>query len=114
MRRTRIARASVLLACWSLLCIEIVLAIGFTLRLVGADTSWIPIEWMHQGSEHFARPFRGFFEPIGMGSDGSAGEAVFDTPALLAMFVYGLVALILKATISGPSDLNQRTEVTRP
>jgi hypothetical protein len=100
-RRAAVASTSV--AYLSLLVVEIVMAVGFSFRLAGADPSWPVVEWMYACSDHFVMPFREVLEPVTLGA-GIAADSLVDIPVLLAMFVFGLVALILRAIIVGLHD----------
>jgi hypothetical protein len=102
----RLAKASAALAYACLLGIQTALAAAFLLRLVGADQTLWFVTWVLRFSEHFMRPFRGFLDPVQLRTDSSAGKAVVDSAVLLAMCVYGIVALVVRAIDLGlgPGD----------
>jgi hypothetical protein len=104
-----IARASAIIAYCFLLGVEMVLAVGFFLHLLGADPSWPVVEWVYHTSDRFMRPFQGIFESVEPGIEGIAGNVSVDTAVLLAMLVYGIVALVLRAIVITLSDPIERT-----
>jgi hypothetical protein len=85
----------------SLLVVEIVLTAGFALLLIGTDQSSGLVEFVLRISERFAGPFRGFVAPVQLRWPSVARTSVVDVELLVAMLVYGIVAIVLRAIVRG-------------
>jgi hypothetical protein len=78
---------------------EVLLGLGFVLRLFGANPSAGFVQWVYRSLERVMAPFRGIFPPIELGTNTSDVPAVLDTSILFAMLVYGIVLLALRSLI---------------
>ena len=87
-----------LLYAYVLVC-EVLLLIGFVLRLFGANPSAGFVQWTYRSLERVMAPFRGIFAPIELGVTAADVPAVLDTSILFAMLIYGIVLLALRALI---------------
>ena len=83
-----------------LLVVEIILAVGFFLKLFGANPSSGFVEWWYRNLDRAMEPFRGIFAPIELGITGNDVEATLETSILFAMLIYGIVAIAASALIS--------------
>src|SRR5262245_18769618 len=72
----------------------ILLFLAFTLLLFGANPQAGFAQFVYRSVERSMAPFRGLFEPVPI-----SDKAILDTSLLFAMFIYGLIALFLKAGI---------------
>lgn len=79
--------------------VEIILGLGFVLRLFGANPTSSFVDWVYRNLDRAMSPFRGMFEPIELGVAGNDVPAVLDTSILFAMIVYAIVVLALRALI---------------
>ncbi|MGZ5397187.1 MAG: hypothetical protein ACXWEI_17620 [Mycobacterium sp.] len=77
---------------------EIILVLGFALKLFGANPSASFTQWAYRNLDRVMEPFRGIFPavPIDAGTD---VQPVLDTSILFAMLVYALVGIALRALI---------------
>lgn len=81
------------------LIVEVILALGFLLLLLGADPSSGFVEWAYRSLDRAMRPFRGIFASIDLGVTGNDVASVFDTSVLFAMIVYGIIAIALSSLL---------------
>lgn len=88
---------------------EAILAIGFLLRLLGANPTAPFTEWSYRNLDRVMAPFRGIFEEVRL----DASDSVLDVSILFAMFVYGLVALGLRALVDVLVERSARLEEKR-
>ncbi len=72
----------------------VVLALGFSLLLLGANPDAAFAEWVYRALDRVMAPFRGLFESVVIN-----GQSVLDASVLFAMIIYGIVALALGALI---------------
>ena len=75
--------------------VELILLLGFLLKLFGANPSSGFTDWAYGNLERVMEPFRGIFTDIDIGQTGNDVPAVIDTSVLFAMVIYGIVALAL-------------------
>lgn len=76
--------------------VEIILAIGFILLLLGANPTSSFVEWWYRNLDRVMEPFRGIFTPIELGAtQGSDVSSIFETSVLFAMVVYAIVAMLI-------------------
>jgi hypothetical protein len=73
--------------------VEIILLLGFILKLFGANPTSGFVDWVYHALDRVMAPFRGIFAPIELGTAGNDVLAVFDTSIIFAMIVYGFVLL---------------------
>ena len=73
--------------------VEIILLLGFILKLFGANPTSGFVDWVYHALDRVMAPFRGIFAPIDLGTAGNDVPAVFDTSIMFAMIVYGFVLL---------------------
>jgi YGGT family len=78
---------------------EIILVLGFTLLLFGANPTASFTQWAYRNLDRVMAPFRGIFTPIQIGAGGADVQPVLDTSILFAMLVYVIVGLALRALI---------------
>jgi hypothetical protein len=78
-----------------ILIVELILLLGFLLKLFGANPSSGFTDWAYGNLERVMEPFRGIFGDIEIGQTGNDVPAVIDTSVLFAMVIYGIVALAL-------------------
>lgn len=83
-----------------LLIVEIILVMGFFLKLFGANPSSGFVEWAYRNLDRAMEPFRGIFAPIELGTAGNNVEATLETSIIFAMLIYGIVAIAASALIS--------------
>lgn len=88
---------------------EAILAIGFLLRLLGANPTAPFTEWSYRNLDRVMAPFRGIFEEVRLENS----DSVLDVSILFAMFVYGLVALGLRALVDQLVARSARLEEKR-
>jgi hypothetical protein len=81
------------------LIVEVILALGFVLKLAGADPSAPFAEWVYRSLDRTMAPFRGLFSSVVIGTTPNAVDSVLDTSILFAMLVYGILLLALQAVI---------------
>jgi hypothetical protein len=83
-----------------ILFVEVILAIGFFLLLLGANPSSGFVQWAYRNLDRTMKPFRGIFTPIELGTtNGNQVESIFDTSVLFAMIIYGIIGLLVHAAI---------------
>ena len=90
--------------------VEIILAVGFVLKLFGANPSAGFVEWWYRGLDRVMAPFRGIFTPLDLGTTGNEVEAVLDTSILFAMVIYAVVMLFVRGAIDW---MSHRLELQR-
>jgi len=95
-----IAKAVSTLVLIYLVIVEIILFLGFLLKLLGADPTSGFVEWAYRNLDRAMQPFRGIFAPVDLGTAANDVEAVIETSILFAMAVYGIVALGVAALTS--------------
>jgi hypothetical protein len=78
---------------------ELIMALGFSLLLFGANPSSPFADWAYRNLDRTMKPFRGIFAPIELGQTGNDVGAVFDTSVLFAMIVYGVLLILIHALI---------------
>lgn len=83
-----------------LLIVEIILALGFFLKLFGANPTSGFVEWSYRNLDRAMEPFRGIFAPIEIGTTSNNVEATLETSIIFAMVVYGIVVIAVSALIS--------------
>jgi uncharacterized protein YggT (Ycf19 family) len=79
--------------------VEVILVLGFFLRLFGANPSTPFVEFIYRSLDRVMEPFRGIFEPIQLGTAANDVAAVLDTSLLFAMIIYGLLLITLQAAL---------------
>jgi hypothetical protein len=80
--------------------VEIILLLGFLLKLFGANPTSGFVDWAYRNLDRVMEPFRGIFSPIELGTPGNSEvPAEFETSILFAMVIYGLVALVIYIVI---------------
>lgn len=79
--------------------VEVILVVGFVLKLFGANPSAGFVEWWYRGLDRVMAPFRGIFTPLDLGTTGNDVEAVLDTSILFAMVIYAVVMLFVRGAI---------------
>ncbi len=80
--------------------VEVILALGFFLLLLGANRSADFTEWVYRSLGRAMEPFRRIFTPVELGTTpGSDVASVFETSVLFAMVIYGLVAITVHAFV---------------
>ncbi|HUW01432.1 MAG TPA: hypothetical protein VMW08_03665 [Acidimicrobiales bacterium] len=87
-------RALAYLAYAYLVVTQFILAQGFILRLLGANPDSGYVQWAYRSLDRSMEPFRGIFEPVAV-----HGDAVLDTSILFAMFIYGLLIVLVRALL---------------
>lgn len=83
-----------------LLIVEIILALGFFLKLFGANPSSGFVEWAYRNLDSAMKPFRNIFAPIELGVNGNDVQATLETSIIFAMVVYGIIVITVSALIS--------------
>ena len=96
---TWLARAIGYLIYAYVIIVEIILLVGFILKLFGANPSAGFVEWWYRGLDRVMAPFRGIFTPVELGTTGNDVEAVLDTSILFAMVIYAVIMLFVRGAI---------------
>jgi hypothetical protein len=104
------ARVLSYLVYFYLLVVEVILTVGFFLKLFGANPTSGFVEWWYRNLDRVMQPFDGIFDPIEIGQTQSDVAAEFETSVLFAMIVYGILALVLHAVISWLTDRIHRID----
>ena len=90
--------------------LEIILALRFVFRFLGANQGNGFVMWLYSFSYPFVAPFKGIF------TDPSLGYAhVFEVSTLIAMLIYALIAwglVALSRVVLGPTLTNRRSVTT--
>ncbi|HUC96236.1 MAG TPA: hypothetical protein VMR16_01045 [Candidatus Saccharimonadales bacterium] len=73
--------------------LEIILAFRFVFKLLGANPSNGFVNWIYSLSAVFVAPFTGIFNTSL--AKGDVVASVFEPAALVALIVYGLIALVI-------------------
>lgn len=94
-----LARAVSYLVYAYVLFVEVILLLGFTLLLFGANPSSSFVEWAYRNLDRAMRPFRGIFAPLEIGVAGNDVLAIFDTSIIFAMIIYAVIAIAVSALI---------------
>lgn len=95
----RVSRALVWLVYAYVVVCEVILALGFVLRLFGANPSVGFVQWAYRSLDRVMAPFRGIFTPIELGPTANEVPAVLDSSILFAMVVYGILMLAIRHLI---------------
>jgi hypothetical protein len=90
-----VSRAITFLVYAYVIAVEIILALGFFLLLLGANPTSSFVEWVYRSLDRTMAPFRGIFEPIELGVTSNDVPSIFETSVLFAMIVYGIVAIVI-------------------
>lgn len=93
-----------------LVIVEVILLVGFILKLFGANPSAGFVEWWYRGLDRVMAPFRGIFTPIELGTTGNDVGAVLDTSILFAMVIYAVLMVFLRGGIDW---MSHRLELQR-
>ncbi len=104
------ARVLSYLVYFYLLVVEVILAVGFVLKLFGANPTSGFVEWWYRNLDRVMEPFDGIFDPIEIGHTASDVPAEFETAVLFAMIIYGILALVLHAIIAWLTHKIQRID----
>lgn len=92
--------------------VEIILALGFILLLLGANPTSGFVEWWYRNLDRVMEPFRGIFTPIELGAtQGNEVESIFETSVLFAMIIYAIVAIAVSAFASWLGKRMHRLDV---
>jgi hypothetical protein len=78
---------------------EVILLLGFVLKLFGANPSAGFVEWVYRSLDRAMAPFRGMFEPIDIGTAANDVPAVLDTSILFAMLTYAVILLAFRVLL---------------
>jgi hypothetical protein len=108
-----IARAITYLLYAYVLIVEIILVIGFLLKLFGASRASGFVDWWYRHLEDVMEPFSGIFGSIELGTTSNDVQSVFETSILFAMVIYGIVAIALHGLISWLGSMLHRIEQRR-
>ncbi|MDH3705014.1 MAG: YggT family protein [Acidimicrobiia bacterium] len=73
---------------------QLILLQGFLLLLFGANPTSSYVQWAYRSLERVMEPFRGIFTPVELN-----GDSVLDTSVLFAMFIYGVLILVIRALL---------------
>jgi hypothetical protein len=73
---------------------QFILVQGFVLLLLGANPEPGYVQWAYRSLNRAMEPFRGIFTPVDFN-----GDAVLDTSILFAMFIYGVLILLIRALL---------------
>lgn len=73
---------------------QLILLQGFLLLLFGANPTSSYVRWAYRSLERVMEPFRGIFTPVELN-----GDSVLDTSVLFAMFIYGVLILVIRALL---------------
>lgn len=80
--------------------VEIILLLGFLLKLFGANPTSGFVDWAYRNLDRVMEPFRGIFSPIELGTPGNSDvPAEFETSVLFAMVIYGILLLVIHIVI---------------
>ncbi len=83
--------------------IELLIALRFVFRLVGANPTANFVHWIYQWSTPLVAPFAGIFgQNATITGPGAVIPSVFDWTALIALVVYGLIGGILARLFARP------------
>ncbi|HEY1064440.1 MAG TPA: hypothetical protein VGE30_04085 [Candidatus Saccharimonadales bacterium] len=87
--------------------IELLVGFRFLFRLLGANPNNAIVEWVYDWSGPFVAPFAGIFgqDATSVTTQGTATTSVFDSTALIALLIYGVVFALLTrvfTTLGGP------------
>jgi hypothetical protein len=94
-----------------LLVVEVILGVGFILKLFGANPTSGFVEWWYRNLDRVMEPFRGIFTPIELGmTGGNDVQSIFETSVLFAMIVYLIVGIIISAAASWLSSRLNRLD----
>ena len=77
---------------------QIILILGFALKLFGANPAAGFTEWAYRNLERVMEPFRGMFPVVELNA-GTDVKPVIDTSILFAMLVYAIIAIALHSLI---------------
>ena len=78
---------------------EIILILGFTLKLFGANPSSGFTQWAYRNLDRVMEPFRGIFTAVPIGTGTTDVQPILDTSILFAMLIYAILALALRSLI---------------
>ena len=90
-----IARAITYLLYAYVLIVEVILVVGFLLKLFGASRASGFVDWWYRHLEDVMEPFRGIFPTKDVGESGS----IIDFAVLFAIIVYGILAMLAHALV---------------
>lgn len=90
--------------------VEIILAMGFFLLLLGANPTSGFVEWVYRSLDRTMAPFRGIFEPIELGVTNNDVPSILETSVLFAMIVYAIVAMAIHALLTWLNGRLRRIE----
>ncbi len=93
-----------------LVVVQIILVLGFLLKLLGADPSSSFVQWAYRNLDNAMKPFRGIFEPIEIGTTSGDVPATIETSIIFAMIVYGIIALAVSALVNWLTDRLNRLD----
>lgn len=79
--------------------VEIILALGFFLLLLGANPTSGFVDWVYRSMDRAMQPFRGIFSSVELGQMPNEVDSVFDTSVLFAMIVYAILVLAISAVV---------------
>jgi hypothetical protein len=105
-----VSRAITFLVYVYVIAVEIILALGFFLLLLGANPSSSFVEWVYRSLDRTMAPFRGIFEPIELGVTSNDVPSIFETSVLFAMIVYGIVAVVIHTLLLWINSRFERIE----
>ena len=74
---------------------EVILALGFVLRLFAANPQVAFAAWVYRDLGHVMAPFRGIFTTVDLGPTTATATSVLDTSIVFAMVVYAVLGLAL-------------------
>lgn len=103
----RIGRALVGFLYAIVLATVITLLVAFVLRLLGASTDAAFTRWVYRNADSAMRPFRGIFPTREVGD-----VSVIDVSLLFAVFVYGVLAVVVDAVFHAVSGRLERARST--
>jgi uncharacterized protein YggT (Ycf19 family) len=103
----RAARALTYLV-YAFVVVAMVLLLGFSLLLFGANPDAPFAEWVYRSLTRVMAPFRGLFERVPLDD-----RSVVDVSILFAMIVCGVAALLLRALIDWLTDRVAETGYAR-
>ncbi len=93
-----------------LVVVQIILFLGFLLKLLGADPSSSFVQWAYRNLDNAMKPFRGIFEPIEIGTTSGDVPATIETSIIFAMIVYGIIALAVSALVNWLTERIERMD----